>query len=581
MEITSTQSGRPSSTLIARDTSESGKSNYKLLRICCWFVALALGAADAWATRFTMNPDGVSYLDIGDAYWRGDWHNAINAYWSPLYSWILGCFLKVLKPSMYWEYPLVHLVNFLIYVAALACFEFFLATFIAERKQRDQDLTRDGLVGLSESSWWVLGYSLFISSSLILIGMHYVTPDMCVAAFVYLASALILKINGGTATRKTYIVLGVILGFGYLAKAVMFPLGFVFLMTVLLAGGLGRTSLRNTVLAGLAFLAIASPFMAALSHAKGRVTFGESGKITYEIFIDKTDIFVPTESAVMHPVRNIFDVPRAHEFASPISGTYPLWYDPTYWHEGIKPGFQLAGELKVLKYAFLAYFMLIGSIFLQLNVSVAVLMFLLTAPLVACLKRASATWPLFVPAVVAITCYAFVYTEYRYVAAFVSLLWLSVIAGIHLPASAMTRRFTANLVFGISATTVLIVVWSISNNARQSVPVHWQVASALAERGISLGEGIATIADEPFGDGGAFIARLAKLRIVAQTEDVKQFYEASPSVRAKLCESFRNAGAKLILVKNHPGGEPVNGWQRLGNSEYFVWNSQLPHNGRQ
>src|SRR3954452_20137182 len=86
------------------------------LRISCWLIALALGAAQAWATRFTMNPDGVSYLDIGDAYWRRDWPNAINAYWSPLYSWILGGFLKVIKPSIYWEYPLVHLVNFLIYV---------------------------------------------------------------------------------------------------------------------------------------------------------------------------------------------------------------------------------------------------------------------------------------------------------------------------------------------------------------------------------------------------------------------------------------------------------------------------------
>src|SRR4051795_941770 len=92
------------------------------LRICCWVIALAIGGAEAWWTRFTMNPDGVSYLDIGDAYWRGDWHNAINAYWSPLYSWILGFFLKATKPSMYWEYPLVHLANFLIFVAALASF---------------------------------------------------------------------------------------------------------------------------------------------------------------------------------------------------------------------------------------------------------------------------------------------------------------------------------------------------------------------------------------------------------------------------------------------------------------------------
>src|SRR5438132_10108218 len=143
--------------------------SYKWLRLSFWCVAIMLGAADAWVTRFTMNPDGISYLDIGDAYWRGDWHNAINAYWSPLYSWILVFFLKVLKPSAYWEYPLAHLVNFLIYVLALACFEFFLASFIREYRLR---LAGSGgeEIGLSEPSWWLLGYSLFLSTSILMIG---------------------------------------------------------------------------------------------------------------------------------------------------------------------------------------------------------------------------------------------------------------------------------------------------------------------------------------------------------------------------------------------------------------------------
>ena len=101
-----------------------------LLRIICWVIVLGLGATEAWAARATMFPDGVSYLDIGDAYWRGDWHNAINAYWSPLYPWITGLFLRVFKPSPDWEFPLVHLINFFIYIVALTCFEFFLRTFL-------------------------------------------------------------------------------------------------------------------------------------------------------------------------------------------------------------------------------------------------------------------------------------------------------------------------------------------------------------------------------------------------------------------------------------------------------------------
>jgi hypothetical protein len=190
---------------------------------------VALGAADTWAARFTMNPDGISYLDMGDAYLRGDWHMAINGWWSPLYSWILGLVLKVLKPSAYWEYPLAHLLNFVVFLAALVCFGFFLRTFIAYRKKSEHDSGDDEEATLPEWAWWVLGYSLFIWTSLVLISIRLVTPDMCVAAFVYLASGLILRIRTGTATARTFVLLGIVLGLGYLAKAVMFPLAFVFL----------------------------------------------------------------------------------------------------------------------------------------------------------------------------------------------------------------------------------------------------------------------------------------------------------------------------------------------------------------
>ncbi len=82
----------PSEIQAQPEIAAAATPNYKLLRISCWVVALALAAAHGWAQRFTMNADGISYLDIGDAYWRGDWHNAINAYWSPLYSysWFLS-----------------------------------------------------------------------------------------------------------------------------------------------------------------------------------------------------------------------------------------------------------------------------------------------------------------------------------------------------------------------------------------------------------------------------------------------------------------------------------------------------------
>ena len=54
------------------------------------FVALVLASLQAWAYRFYIEPDGVKYLEIARAYLRRDWTNALNAYWSPLYSWLLA-----------------------------------------------------------------------------------------------------------------------------------------------------------------------------------------------------------------------------------------------------------------------------------------------------------------------------------------------------------------------------------------------------------------------------------------------------------------------------------------------------------
>ena len=94
-----------------------------------WFFrlfALCLAGVQVWAaiTSQSMNPDGISYLDIGDAYFRADWRNAINPVWSPFYSWLLGFANLITRPSISWQFPTVHITNFLIFLTALFSFEF-------------------------------------------------------------------------------------------------------------------------------------------------------------------------------------------------------------------------------------------------------------------------------------------------------------------------------------------------------------------------------------------------------------------------------------------------------------------------
>ncbi len=250
------------------------------VKIAFRFLALVLGLIQAWSTRHAMNPDGISYLDIGDAYMRGDWQGAINAYWSPLYSWLLGLAMIVFKPSAYWEFPLVHLLNFMIYAGALLSFEFFLRQFLQHRRENTSPSER-GDAACPEWICLALSYTLFIWSSLVLIGIDVVTPDMCVAAIVYLASGLILRIRRGFGTWAAFIILGAVLGFGYLIKAPLFLLSFIFIGLAAFSFGNLRKALPRSLTALFVFFMIAAPWIAAISQSKGRLTFGDSAKLNY------------------------------------------------------------------------------------------------------------------------------------------------------------------------------------------------------------------------------------------------------------------------------------------------------------
>jgi len=549
------------------------KFGYNRLRILFWCAAIALGAVDAWTARYNMNPDGISYLDMGDAYLRGDWNMAINAYWSPLYSWLLGIFLKVLKPSPHWEFPVVHLVNFVIYLVALASFEFFLRAFIDYRRTRRNGVCDKWDVNLPEQAWWILGHSLFLLTSLILIGTRLVTPDMCVAASVYLASGLLLRLRSGTATCRTFALFGAVLGFGYLAKAVMFPLAFVFLAVATFSFGNTRKTERRILISALTFLFIASPLIILLSHAKGRLTFGDSAKVNYEIYVDGINWSIPTNSGLTHPVKKILESPLAYEFGEPIGGTYPLWYDTSYWHEGIKPHFDLKGQLQAIKDAFFLYYFTFFSPFLQLNVSAGFLMlFVSGAQRSLRLNTGAAVWPLLIIALSALGLYSLVHVEYRFIGAFVCLLWLGGFSLVRLPAARDSHRLITGVIIGIAATTCLSVVWWMNQRDPENGPAYWKAAQALSENGIRAGDKVAVVgAYEPVGERVAYLARLARIQIVAQVNQADRFWTADSSTQSRVIEAISRTGAKAILTLPEPPHSAHEGpWQRLGSTNYYA-----------
>jgi hypothetical protein len=192
---------------------------------------------------------------------------AINAYWSPLYAGLLGLGMRLFTPSPYWELTVAHVVNFFVFVWALGCFDFFLRQLI--RHQYSQAARyAEGYSTLPEWAWLVLGYTLFLWSALRWIGLGTLTPDLCVAGFFSLAVGLLFRLRGGAAGWLTWALLGVVLGLGYLAKAQMFPIAFVFLAVGLFAVGDLRRAMPRVLLAALLFALTAGPYVVALSTAR-------------------------------------------------------------------------------------------------------------------------------------------------------------------------------------------------------------------------------------------------------------------------------------------------------------------------
>jgi 4-amino-4-deoxy-L-arabinose transferase-like glycosyltransferase len=202
-------------------------------------------------------------------------------------------------------------------------------------------------------SVFAIGYTVFLWSSLSLISLERVSPDILMAGFLYLAVGILLQIQVNPKSFALFVGLGVVLGLGYLAKAPVFLLAFVFLVVSGILAASWCKAAPRVLAAGLAFLALSAPWFLALSHAKGQFTFGDSGKVNYVLLVNRstpTWYFQDLGTAggqFLHPVRKIFDNPPIYEFSTPVGGTIPVWYDPSYWADGAKPPFLLKRQISV------------------------------------------------------------------------------------------------------------------------------------------------------------------------------------------------------------------------------------------
>lgn len=550
-------------------------------------MAVVLGFWHVWSDHhYLSNADAMSYLDIAEAYLRRDWHTAINAYWSPLYSWLIALALLVVRPSSYWKFGVIHLVNFAIYLFALGCFAFQIQELVHFNRSRKDALLAAGVVMLPGWALVALGYPLFLWSSLYLMPVSVESPDMLVASFVYLATGLLMLIRRKPSKWAPFALLGTALGFGYLAKSVMLPMAVVFLVASLFAIGNVRRALLRVIVAVALFLLIAGPFVFAISRAKNRLTFGDSGKLNYLWSINQIPTphwqgEVPGYGTPKHPTRRVFSAPNIYEFGDPVGGTYPVWFDPTYWYEGSVSRFDLRQQLRVSGGASQAYFDLFQKWGLQYGLLVGLLcLYLMGRRGWWVLYDVADYWSLILPALAGVGLYLLVSVQGRYVASFLVVLWLSLFSAVRLPYTPESKRLARVLTIVLMAVMTFNAVASSSKEAilatRQlvagedpSTHEQWQVAEGLREVGMVPGEKVAFIGNS----FRAFWANLAGLRIVAEipTRDMGSFWEADLPRRYEVIGTFARTGAKAIVVEKPPTGADLSGWQEIRNTDYYVY----------
>lgn len=554
-------------------------------------VLLAALHTVAAVKRQSMNEDGINYLDVGSAVAGGDWHAAVNAIWSPLYALLIGTIVNVVQPSPWWEFPVVQMANLGIFVITMFCFEFFWRELTSVYHAGPEPLER-----IPPVVWLTLGYSLWIWSSLALIRIWAVTPDMLVSACVYVAAGLLLRLGGQAPSRRLLAGLGAVLGVGYLAKAAMFPLALVCL--TLAAGVLYWRGHRpaRVGFAVLGFAVVAGPFVLALSLEAGHPTFGEVGGFTYMKHVNRLRYPHPEETLAhvngtrAHPPRLLREDPPVYEFADPVAGTYPLAFDPGYWTRGLAPRIDATQQLTAITSNGILYF----ELFLRRQgVFVAVVLLLLVLAARPLVRDGAAQAALVLWASSAFALYSLVYVSPRYIAPFIVLFWAGLLASARWPALPSHRRLAtagswilvASVWMNIGSANLEDVgkflrftpgppsdpgpAVAIQEPSGGPSDPHPAIAEGLRQVGLRPGDPVGFIGYS----FSAFWARLARVRIVAEMEPhhAPPFWSSGEEGQADVLAAFAAAGVVAVISEPTDVASIPAGWSRVPGTEHLVY----------
>lgn len=523
--------------------------------------------------------DAVAYLDCARAFGRGDFHAALNPLWSPGYPALLATVrpaFAVGADGVWWA---AHALNLLIFMASWFAF----CWFVRELMGRHLNIA--------------ITTCTFLTAQVCVDQVSRIGPDKLGALCLYLTCALVLRLAREPGVWDG-VLLGFALGAGFLAKAPLLPVGCVAMVAIWCQ--LWRSRQRASLLlipAGIFGLMVVS-YGAALSHATGWRTLGESGSLNYAWHVNRLEKWVHWQGGALaasdawdsprlagfahwseespdfgrpdHPTQVVGSGPTMFFFQGGRHATYDPYYDPPFWYRGYWHVFNWRYQAIAL-----------AKNGWHLLHAVAVQPFFWAMGLLAAwglhkrdqYVRLRNLWPIVAVSLAGICIYLPVHLEDRYIGASLAVLAMTMVAG-----SSSARR-EHRVVLGLICTVFFAGLtmnqhesWANALRGKSHRDnAKWKLGKALRGAGLGYGAQVGVVSSGPNYDcDWAYLGQVEIVAEIASGKDESAFVNLSETQRKLVVARFSAGDATALLTRDEEVGR-LPGWVQLGDLPLWIY----------
>jgi hypothetical protein len=590
-------------------------------------VYLALLIPIAWLAMkfapYALDGDGMAYMDVADLMRAHHWAGVINGYWNPLYPAALALAQRVFHATRMNELHAYYVLNYLIFLASVVALLAFISALVKLRRRMtpnaDQNSGAAYLLGIDALR--MLGVALLVIATERELSMATIRPDALLQALMLAAFAMLLQ-SFASESLLYAPLMGFFFGLAYLTKSFAFVIALITIaLMMLFQAWVQRRKPARVIAAGalalVVFAAVAGPYIAALSKQKHRFDFGDSGALNYAWYVSgtvkmhiepsMTSDFGSASVKLIHPEQQLLAQPGIYSYRAEPYGTYPTWFDPTYFHERVVPVFSakrlvhrdVRNVVLSLRYLLnhpeawilLALLLTCGARFGFLGSRTSLQSWRHSVFWLPPVALGLAMWGI----------YGLVNIEERYVTLAYLVIVLPVFAALYTsprvdgsddnpwPRRCATAMI-AVLAFVVLGDTLRVALEERRNESVAGLPAAWYspniygAAKGLNALGVGSGDEIAcmgTIAclNDPYW------MRLADVRVLTEVynpdaDHLLEEFEGLPN-RQQVEDVLKSQGAKVLVASFEPGEmtgrTPASaGWIRLGASDLYALPLNIP-----